>query len=66
MRKKSMKAWAKEQKAFDNRIYQADLKNEKMANKVVKKAEDLRLEDLMVTDEDQINFEFLDKAFLLK
>jgi hypothetical protein len=52
MRKKSMKAWAKEQKAFDNRIYQADLKNEKMANKVVKKAEDLRLEDLMVTDED--------------
>lgn len=59
MRKKSMKAWVKEQKDFDNRLYQADLKNDRMNNKVIKKAEDLRKEDLMVTDEDQIDFHYL-------
>jgi hypothetical protein len=52
MRKKSMRSWVKEQKDFDNRLYQADLKNDRMNNKMVKKADDLRKEDLMVTDED--------------
>jgi len=33
-----------------------------MNNKMVKKAEDLRLEDLKVTDEDEISFEYLTKA----
>lgn len=62
MRKKSMKAWVKEQKDFDNRLYQADLKNARMNKQVIKKAEDLRKEDLMVTDEDQIHFDFLYEA----
>lgn len=59
MRKKSMKAWAKEQKDFDNKLYQADLKNDRLANKMVKKPEDLRKEDVMVTDEDMIHFDYL-------
>ena len=60
MRKKSAKQWLKEQKAFDQKIYQQDLKNDRAANKVVKKADDLMIEDIVVTDEDLIDFDFLD------
>jgi hypothetical protein len=62
MRKKSMRSWVKEQKDFDNRLYQADLKNDRNQGKMVKKADDLRKEDLMVTDEDQIHFDYLYRA----
>ncbi len=57
---KTSKQWLKEQKAFDQKIYQQDLKNDRAANKVVKKADDLMIEDIVVTDEDLIDFDFLD------